>query len=170
MQDKRITALMRSELKKPLGRLLRKLPRLLNAKEGQIISVGDITTLLLLKHRIVPSVSFIDFKCKRRRISDVQMRILEGFEAITYRVRNPPGMLSGELMGLCKRLFSRKLKAPVKIYVEGEEDLAVLAAAAYAPLKSFILYGQPDQGVVIIRLTQRLKRKARKYYANAIEE
>ncbi len=43
------------------------------------------------------------------------------------------------------------------IKIEGEEDLLALPLVLLAPLESVVLYGQPDQGVVLIRVTETKK-------------
>ena len=40
----------------------------------------------------------------------------------------------------------------MKIVVEGEEDLATLPAILYAPPGSVVVYGQPDEGSVLVKV------------------
>jgi len=46
---------------------------------------------------------------------------------------------------------------------KGEEDLAALLAIAMAPISSVIIYGLPDKGAVVVRVT-RTRRKKYNYY------
>jgi hypothetical protein len=48
----------------------------------------------------------------------------------------------------------------VRIVVNGEEDLLVLPVAVYAPDNSVILYGQPNEGLVIVQVTEEVRNKA----------
>jgi hypothetical protein len=41
-----------------------------------------------------------------------------------------------------------------RIIVEGEEDLAVIPLICLLPENSLVVYGQPDEGVVAIRVTE----------------
>jgi len=45
--------------------------------------------------------------------------------------------------------------------VEGEEDLAALPAILYADENSVIVYGQPLEGIMVIRPTEENKKKVR---------
>ena len=48
------------------------------------------------------------------------------------------------------------------IVVDGEEDLLALPAIALAPLTSVILYGQPDEGLVIVKVDEGIRSIATK--------
>jgi uncharacterized protein (UPF0218 family) len=63
------------------------------------------------------------------------------------KVRNPAGTLTDELME------ALKLPTPLRIEVEGEEDLATLACGMLLPEGAVILYGQPGEGVVAVEVT-----------------
>jgi len=41
----------------------------------------------------------------------------------------------------------------VHIVVDGEEDLLVIVAVLYAPEGSLVVYGQPGEGIVVVRVT-----------------
>jgi uncharacterized protein (UPF0218 family) len=45
--------------------------------------------------------------------------------------------------------------------VTGEEDLITLPLVAYAPIGSIILYGQPSQGIVVVRVERRIQETAK---------
>lgn len=44
--------------------------------------------------------------------------------------------------------------------VDGEEDLLTLVAMAVAPLGSFVIYGQPREGVVLVEVDCQANKKA----------
>jgi hypothetical protein len=46
--------------------------------------------------------------------------------------------------------------------IEGEEDLAVLPAILLSPLSWVVIYGQPEEGLVYIPITQEIKLKSLK--------
>ena len=45
------------------------------------------------------------------------------------------------------------------VVVEGEEDLLTLVAIAESPLGSLVVYGQPHQGVVLVRVSREKKKE-----------
>jgi uncharacterized protein (UPF0218 family) len=46
--------------------------------------------------------------------------------------------------------------------VEGEEDLLTIVAVLYAPDGSFVVYGQPNEGIVVVKATPEKKDEANK--------
>lgn len=49
--------------------------------------------------------------------------------------------------------------ANATIVVKGEEDLLALGAIALAPLNSFVVYGQPRVGIVLVLVDNRIRRE-----------
>jgi uncharacterized protein (UPF0218 family) len=45
----------------------------------------------------------------------------------------------------------------VHLVVDGEEDLLTLIAVLYAPEKSWVVYGQPREGAVVVEVTPEKK-------------
>ena len=54
------------------------------------------------------------------------------------------------------------MKSPVRISVNGEEDLLVIPVCIYAPENAIILYGQPNEGLVIVKITSEIRNKTQK--------
>jgi uncharacterized protein (UPF0218 family) len=50
---------------------------------------------------------------------------------------------------------------PVRIVVSGEEDLLALPLFVMVPNGSVVLYGQPLEGMVIVRIDEKIRWKAR---------
>jgi uncharacterized protein (UPF0218 family) len=48
-------------------------------------------------------------------------------------------------------------KQSSEIIVDGEEDLLALIAISYAPDNSYIVYGQPLEGMVVVKATSDMK-------------
>ncbi len=46
--------------------------------------------------------------------------------------------------------------------VDGEEDLLTLVAVLCAPENSLVVYGQPHEGIVVVKVTEKTKRKIRR--------
>jgi GTP-dependent dephospho-CoA kinase len=171
----RLTAALRDRLKTPFGRLyrgsgeecLRGVLRGLNTP-AKIISIGDVTTYYLLKSGIVPDICIVDDLNMRLPV-DHEMKkgtAHESFKDVT--VKNPPGVITQELIDAIKD--NMRSKKPVRIFVDGEEDLAVIPACEYAPVGAIVLYGQPHEGVVAVEVTEEKKRETLSLMEKMIKE
>lgn len=123
----------------------------------KIISVGDIVTFNLLSAGLVPDISFVDDRTKRGPASDKIIKGTRHAKFKTITVENPPGIITEELLQEISRAMDSS--KPVQIFVKGEEDLAALPAIAMAPLSSVIIYGLPDKGAVLVRVTESKKKE-----------
>ncbi|MBP1909953.1 GTP-dependent dephospho-CoA kinase family protein [Methanolobus bombayensis] len=117
----------------------------------KLISVGDVTTFHLLNHEIIPDILVVDDRTKRGPASD---RVVvgtkhKGFTEIS--VDNPAGVITEDLIDAVGNAL--KTDEHVRIFVRGEEDLAAVPAILMAPEGSAVLYGQPDEGVVLVKIT-----------------
>ena len=156
-----ITPKLRAKLKEPFGTLIRgtfsetmsKLEIIAEReKPPKIISVGDTVSRNLHEHGVSPQLSITDNKRMRKRI---QPRIFPAKSVI--HVKNPQGTITEEaITAIQKALESDK---QVHIIVEGEEDLLTLIAVLHAPEKSLVVYGQPYEGIVVVKVTPEKKAK-----------
>ena len=119
----------------------------------RVISVGDVTTAELLKLGIKPDVAVVDYRVMRSEADEDLKRAVDGYRIPSVRIRNPAGTITPALF----KAFEKN--PPIKIIVEGEEDLATMVAAIKAPLGSVVLYGQPGKGVVWIDVTEQKKQQ-----------
>lgn len=126
-------------------------------KYSKIISVGDIVTFNLLTAGLVPDISFVDDRTKRGPASDKIMKGTRHAHFKTINVENPPGTITEELLQEIARAMESK--TPVQIFIKGEEDLAALPSIAMAPISSVIIYGLPDKGAVLVRVTENKKKE-----------
>jgi uncharacterized protein (UPF0218 family) len=81
---------------------------------------------------------------------------------VEYELRyseNPPGTISEEAFSELKRLIS--ISGQFALKISGEEDLLGLPAIEVAPVGSLVFYGQPDSGIVAVRVNREAKRIAR---------
>ena len=123
---------------------------------AKIITVGDIITFNFLAAGIVPSISFVDDRTKRSPVSNEVTHGTKHPHFRTITVENPPGTITDDLLHeVAKAMSSDK---PLRIFIKGEEDLAALPSIAMAPLSSVVIYGLPDEGAVLVRVTE-TKRK-----------
>ncbi len=162
-----LTSDLREELKKPLGELIRgdiPKPYLVikdRIRDSFLITVGDVVTENVLTLGIMPNVAIYDHKTKRR---DYNPNV--DLNAVVLTVKNPPGTVTKALLNTVKKGVEIALRGKsVHIKVNGEEDLAAIPAVLYAPYGSVVLYGQPDEGVVLIKVTPECKRRCARILA-----
>lgn len=162
----RLTAALRDRLKTPFGRLYRcssdecvgDIVR--NAgKPPKVIAIGDVTAYHLLRAGIVPDMCIVDDMTMRLPVDGEVRRGTAHAAFHDLVVRNPAGVVTQELIDAIRdNLASEK---PVRIFVDGEEDLAVIPACEHAPVGSLVLYGQPREGIVAVEVTPEKKRETR---------
>lgn len=158
-------------LKKPLGTVIRydqiKKSKMLDVcrTSHKLITVGDTTTAKVISFEVVPDVSIIDGLERRHASSTTIARLkssimsLSGSEPIQLTCRNEPGSISSEAVStLCRALVCH---SPVLVRVIGEEDLVALPLIAYAPIGSRILYGQPTEGIVVVKVNTKTRERAK---------
>ncbi|MCL2863855.1 MAG: DUF359 domain-containing protein [Methanimicrococcus sp.] len=153
---------LRPRLKKPYGTLYPgNHPSIIDQikdrlDESSVIAVGDVTTYNLFKAGTRPRLCFIDQCTKRTAVSKSISAVTSRTDYVNIYVTNPAGMISGELVLAIKEA----LKSPeehICIWVDGEEDLATIPVIALCDVGSFVLYGQPDEGLVCVKVTEEKK-------------
>lgn len=149
---------LRNNLKKPLGILLKdadtsKENILKNIPAGSfIISVGDATTEKLIKYGIIPSLQIVDGLEKRFKRKPPYSNAKTELTCI-----NPPAEITKESIDAIKKAIQ---SPPARIMVMGEEDLLVLPVCILAPQNAVVLYGQPNEGLVIVQINSEIRNKA----------
>jgi GTP-dependent dephospho-CoA kinase len=147
---------LRQRLKEPFGELVSDIgPIAGEISGGFVVSVGDKVTVGLLRNNIKPQVCVYDGRTKRIKIA--VPRILKEYDAREVKVKNPPGALTSEALEQMESAL--RSAARTKIVVDGEEDLFTIAAIKYAPMGAYVLYGQPDRGVVKVKVDESAKKK-----------
>lgn len=122
-------------------------------------TIGDIIYINMAEAGYRASVAVIDHKSRREALSpDISPR--SGPSPLA-RYRNRAGTIEDEAVIGLYRLRDRywETKTPQLLEIEGEEDLLALPAILSAPLDSFVLYGQRDEGVVLVRVTEKKKKE-----------
>ena len=149
---------MARELKDTNNRICQNAPAGLSDTKC-IITVGDVCTIKIYEQARMPDLSIIDFKTKRNRpLSLKQKNIMNQIGKKIVNINNNAGTISDELWNAIKIAISDNVKT--RIVVEGEEDLATLAAISLANLGAKVIYGMPDKGMVVVDVNQRSKKKA----------
>ncbi len=141
---------MRAQLATPMGRVFsgeetwgeefEKLVR----ESPVVVTVGDRVTDTLGSMGRTPDVQVVDGfeRRKKRKPPSVPYARL-------VKVKNPAGTLTaGAISGMKGAFLGKK---PVRVQVEGEEDLMAMLAIAMAPVFAQVFYGQPGVGVVAVK-------------------
>jgi GTP-dependent dephospho-CoA kinase len=151
---------LRTRLARPMGRLF-------SAEEvkGQtfaevvrkapmVITVGDRVTETLGARGRVPDVQVVDSRENRKGRTPPGVAYARRIE-----VTNPPGTITeGAIDGIREALRGQK---PARVAVEGEEDLLALPVIALAPVSALVFYGQPGEGIVVVRADAESKSRNR---------
>jgi uncharacterized protein (UPF0218 family) len=103
-----------------------------------------------------PQLSITDNKRRRRKIKP---RIFAGMRIV--KVSNPQGTISEEAIAAVRQALEGEGR--VHIIVEGEEDLLTIVAVLHAPEKSLVVYGQPFEGIVVVKVTSEKKVEAKNF-------
>jgi uncharacterized protein (UPF0218 family) len=128
--------------------------------DAVIIAVGDVTTYNLFKAGFMPRLCLIDRITKRSAVSAAILDVISRTDYINVPAKNPAGVISSDMV-LC---IKKALEMPHKhicINVDGEEDLATLPVIAFSKPGTLVLYGQPDEGVVCVTVTEEKKKEMR---------
>jgi len=154
----RLPESLRKDLKTPFGTLIPEKQvtqknieiKILNSF---IITVGDATTEKLLTFGFTPHIQIVDGREKRSARGSLPTSSIN----TSLSCNNPAGEITEESIIVIKKAF--KSKCPVRIIVNGEEDLLVIPVCIFAPKNSVVLYGQPNEGLVIVSINTEIRRK-----------
>ena len=148
------------ELKTPLGRLLTgppeeavpKLRRLIqDDKPPMVITVGDVVSKETMKAGLRIDLRIVDNRSMRTNVPTVNFPAKK-----TFRVKNPAGVITMNAWRTVQRALEERESL---VIVEGEEDLLVLPVVLEAPSNSFVVYGQPLEGLVVVKASTSKKRE-----------
>ena len=146
-------------LKHPLGKLLIGPPEktisllqeeIKRKNPTKLFAIGDIVSLNALRNGIQTDFIIIDFKNRRQSTEPLR---LDNFKIL--KVKNPAGVITAAAYEAVKSICQRS--SPTAIVVDGEEDLLTLPVIMFAPLGSFVIYGQPYVGIVLVTVTEKTK-------------
>ncbi len=152
---------LRDQLKIPLGILLPESQTdKTNIKKhlsenSYIITVGDRTTEKMIEFGFIPSLQIIDSQEKRVKREPPKLA-----NATELTVDNPAAEITLQSIDIIKKAFT--MHPPVRLSVNGEEDLLVIPACIHAPENSIVLYGQPNEGLVLVKITPEIRNKTQK--------
>jgi len=142
----RVPEALRGRLAEPYGPIV---PESRIADElagcGTIVSVGDVVSLRLHLIGIETDVSIYDGRTKRET-----MRDFADIAEPDIVVENPAGEITRGMMDAVR--LALDTDGHTRLFVDGEEDLASLAVFYLAPEGTCLIYGIPNQGMVLAKL------------------
>jgi len=143
---------LRNLLRKPIGQLVNENELIdILKNEKYIVSIGDLVTYTILKNEIEPIFCIVDYKTRRGKCSIEIIDFIKSFGKKSVVVKNPPATISDDLWNVIKIAYENIELSSLRIEVDGEEDLASLAAIYMAPPDVTIIYGLPDKGVLVVK-------------------
>ena len=150
---------LREQLKIPMGKLIpeneankENIQHHLS-KNSYVITVGDRTTEKMINFGLTPSLQIIDGQEKRIKRNAPK----DSNTTTLLTCDNPPAEITPQSIEIIKKAFDSP--TPVRIAVNGEEDLLVIPVCIFAPENSVVLYGQPNEGLVIVHITPEIRNK-----------
>jgi hypothetical protein len=155
-----LSADVQAKLKRPFGKLIQdqelteqKIRSETNGSQV-VATVGDATTDRLVSFGIIPDIAVIDGMERRS-----SRGLPAGYEATIFRCSNPPGTITKESVDVLRLALSAP--RPSRVIVSGEEDLLALPLFSLAPLGSVVIYGQPLEGLVFVKITPAILKEAK---------
>ena len=138
-----------------------------------VVAVGDVVSLTLKILKLEPRLFVCDYQTQRgmpggRTAPGVKSANLVSHESnlyeselgswgdIAFTVRNPAGTITRAAWDAI-RIGLAAEKGPVRVHVEGEEDLLGIPCFLEAPDGAVVLYGMPNQGVVAVKVDAAFK-------------
>ena len=114
-------------------------------KPSLVVSVGDIVSSHMLEEGISLDVLLVDNKTMRKPIQPIIVDVDQ-----TLYAKNPPGTITDEAWATINQAIAQKGRT--KVFIDGEEDLLTVVTA-------FVVYGQPQVGIVVVKVTEEAKEK-----------
>jgi uncharacterized protein (UPF0218 family) len=99
-------------------------------------------------------VLIVDHKTMRKAINPIVVDVDQ-----TLYAKNPPGTITDEAWTVISEAIGYEGKT--KVIIDGEEDLLTIVAVLSAPKDAIVVYGQPNVGVVVVKVTKETKENMR---------
>ena len=155
-----LTELQRERLKEPLGQLIAGTSSECNQKLKDVqatekppllVLVGDTISRNAIQSGIRPDVVIIDNKEMRGDATEFSHG-----KSRVFRTVNEPSTINFLAWQAVAEAIER---GDSVVLVDGEEDLLALVAILAAPAGSIVAYGQPEIGIVLVRISDDEKNK-----------
>lgn len=147
--DIKINNQQRSFLSKPLG------PIIFSAKHKKSVTVavvGDYALSKFIGKNWTYTIGVYDKINQRKPFESEELKTISP----DIKINNPAGLVSKESLDKLSQVDFTEHK---NILVSGEEDLITVSLILTMPLESLIYYGQPSEGMVLLKVTEELKEK-----------
>lgn len=146
---------LKEKVRFPIGKLLkdslvkRESLEFYFATSNLNVSVGDRTTERFSEFGLHPDLEVIDTVERREKrapptTTSPNQRV--------FTAENRAGTISSDALQklrLCLESITEERKR-ARLVISGEEDLLVLPVVAFFPIGTFVFYGQPREGLVIV--------------------
>ena len=153
-----IPADKRELFKEPLGSLIDENDLTKLDKEKKLITVGDIVSLTVNQKGIRPDIAVYDGMNERREMTGFASFVRDrGWKNVF--VNNPAGSITAELADAIKNALSESTKTVIRVI--GEEDLAVIPCILLSPAGTYIIYGWPGKGMMLITNDEHQKNRTK---------
>lgn len=161
--------------RKPLGKILKggqknlnwavlQAKKKLEKNKGQklVITVGDISTSSFFLNNLPFDLAVYDRRCQRKPLNLACHHFFRKKAFFWQKTFNQPSTISNQSLKTLSAMVTKIIKNRKNglVEVEGEEDLLVLPLILLAPLKSLIFYGQPQEGLVMVEVLEKIKHKS----------
>ena len=153
--DIKLTEKQRQEFSKVQGKMILEPSTI----PSQKIVVGDSTLEKFMTQGWNFDIGIFDGYCER------ELYLSTTLDAITpgSTVSNAAGTIESTAVRTLLTASQKRKKTFIK--VNGEEDLLAVAAVLVSPLRSFIYYGQPQEGLIEVEATEKVKQ----HFANLLK-
>ncbi len=118
-----------------------------------VVAVGDVVSTETLLAGIPVDVRIVDMMTLRKSVGPAEYP-----SKTVFRARNPAGVITMRAWDVIREALKAR---DAVVWVEGEEDLLTLPCVLESPDGSVILYGQPREGLVVVRSSREKKREVR---------
>jgi len=150
----------REEMRRPLGQIYTDMQEVVDTLDPDVmlIAVGDIVSESLLRIGKQAEISVIDGKSRRKDLqTDYDISFVE---TIRRETKNPQGTITQNAAKTLQKAFAdyQKTRGKQLVIVSGEEDLLAIPAILLAPLSAVVVYGQFDQGIVVVNISEQNKK------------
>lgn len=156
----RLPEALRPELARPFGPVVQEAElEAALAGDGPVLLVGDVVSLACKRLGLKPKAFIVDYHTQRKAEEKEWRKELGTWGRMGLSVRNPAGAITREAWDAVRKALWLP-ESPVRIAVDGEEDLLGIPCFLEAPLGAKVAYGMPGQGVCVVAVTAQVKAQA----------
>ena len=125
-----------------------------------VLLVGDVVSLTAKGLGIKPKLFLVDYHTQRK-VEEKAWRVeLGAWGRMGLQARNPAGTITREAWDAVKRAIWLP-ESPVRIVVEGEEDLLGIPCFLEAPDGAKVVYGMPGLGACVVTVDAALRSRTK---------